>query len=147
MNVMKAAHKYARHLISISPNLTYRSALKASLIRAHKEYKAMAKKELTDTQFMIAQTEKFIKDIQEFLPKAAGYIVTTGQLRVCVNAEIGVLTHLLSTPNYDSVADARFYAARVRNGAGEGGQVELWKDRLNWEIEEQNKLIEALKNC
>lgn len=44
MNVMKAAHKYAKHLISKAPHLlTYRSALKASLIRAHKEYKAMTK--------------------------------------------------------------------------------------------------------
>lgn len=39
MNVMKEAHKQAKELLAVRPNIAYRVALTLGLINAHKEYK------------------------------------------------------------------------------------------------------------
>ena len=42
--------------------------------------------------------------------------------------------------------DAQRFAGRIVNGSGEVGQVVKKIDQIAWEIEEQKKLIESLKN-
>lgn len=67
MNVMKTAHKYAKHLISIGINLTYKAALKAALIRAHKEYKAMMNTILTASRNLYKVIDTTSKEVVGFV--------------------------------------------------------------------------------
>lgn len=146
MNVMAQAHKLTKARIAAGTIYTYAELMKRHLIQAHSEYKAMQKEKQDKINDMMFQANTFIGKLEAFLPLAKGYIVTTGELRICVNAEVGTLAYILTTPNYDRIEDANYFAKRVRNGHGEGGQVEVWSDRIRWEIQEQKALIEQLKN-
>lgn len=151
MNVMAQAHKLTRDYIKNAGQFvlqltTYKELFKSALKQAHKEFKAMQAEKNDQIQDMIFQAETFIAKLEKQLILAKGYVVTVGELRVCVNAEVGHLANVLNMPNYEHVEDARYYATRVKNAKKETGQVEVWADRIRWEIQQQKNMIETLKN-
>lgn len=145
MNVMAKAHQMVKALIAkLSPSARYvgqyAQMLKVALKQAHKEFKAMQN---NPVQRMIDDAQAYIEEL-----KAAdqqGFIIVVGEYRTCVNAEVGHTTNVIKAPIYMNLDDAKYYAARVKNGLGESGEVVGKFSQLKFEIEQQEKLIERLK--
>ncbi len=149
MNVMAQAHKLTKLAFKHSAsNLPYREVFAIYLRQAHKEHKAVQAQQVKADKIadLVFQAGVTIGKLENFLPLASGYIVTTGQHRICVNAEVGYAEHILKVPAYAQIEDARYYANRIKNGHGEQGQVEVWADRIRWEIQEQKALIQTLQS-
>ncbi|WYV99278.1 hypothetical protein KoPa4_00110 [Pseudomonas phage vB_PpuM-KoPa-4] len=140
MNVMAKAHELARTVVANAPGKgVYAYTLRHALIHFHKEYKAMSK--YAD---QITKTEAFIKELEA--ADTQGFIIVIGELRVCVNAELGHATNVLKAPVYMNIEDAVYWASRIQNGKGDKGEVVGKFSQLKYEIEQQKELIKTLKS-
>ncbi|WYV99110.1 hypothetical protein Roomu2_00115 [Pseudomonas phage vB_PpuM-Roomu-2] len=145
MNVMAKAHKLTKLAFKNtdvavgSAKVSYREVFRIYLKQAHKEYKAMSK--YAD---QITKTEAFIKELEA--ADTQGFIIVIGELRVCVNAELGHATNVLKAPVYMNIEDAVYWASRIQNGKGDKGEVVGKFSQLKYEIEQQKELIKTLKS-
>lgn len=146
MNTMKRAHELTKARIAKGTIYTYAELMKRHLIQAHTEYKAMTKVNPFDK--VIKSTETYIAELEAALldrDAVQGFIVVTGEGRICVNAEIGHATNVLKAPIYMHLEDAEYYAGRVKNGNGDKGEVVGKYSQLKYEIEQQQQLLNELK--
>ncbi|UAV90040.1 hypothetical protein REC_191 [Pseudomonas phage REC] len=151
MNVMAKAHKATKALIKelYYVNLSYRSVFAAQLKVAHKEYKAM-QKEVSPVEAWKAQAikdaEKRIAELKA-IDTTDGFIVVVGDnIRLPLDEVQGKWCKVERASIFWHREDAQRFAGRVRNGNNEVGQVVKKIDQIAWEITEQEKLIESLKN-
>ncbi|AXF53048.1 MAG: hypothetical protein [Caudoviricetes sp.] len=149
MNVMTQAHKMVKAtLAKITTRYKgqYANMFKLALKVAHEEYKAMI--ENCPVAKMIKSTETYIAELEAALldrEAVQGFIITTGQGRICVDAHEGKATNVLCAPVYMTVSKAECYAEMVRNGNGEVGEVRGKYSQLKYELEQQQELLNDLK--
>lgn len=156
MNVMAEAHKETKLLIQsmsaegqaqVKSEKLYGRMFAINLKRFHKEYKAMQKNEQGLEAWkddMIAKAQARIVSLNEV--SRQGYIVIIGdENRVCIDVEAGEAINIEKASVFMYIEDARYWANRVQNGAGEKGSVTLKHEQIKWEIEQQYRLIENLK--
>lgn len=145
MNVMKEAHKATKEFFQRVPSskMSYHAIFKENLKTAHKEFKAM--QEANPFIKMIKDCENRIAEL-EAIEHRDGYIVVIGdKIRLPVKEHSNGWTRVENASIFWYVEDARQLAVRVRNGNNEVGQVVKKNDQINWEISEQQKLLESMQ--
>lgn len=142
MNVMAQAHKITRATVDASPvKLCYRSLFKAALKDCHKMNKQNDWKAA-----QIKSSEERIVEL-EAIEHLDGFIVVVGDnIRLPIDEVKGSWCRVEKASIFWYREDAQRLAGRIRNGNNEVGQVVKKIDQIKWEIEEQKKLIESLKN-
>lgn len=150
MNVMAEAHKKARELLVIRPNIAYRVALVLALIKSHKEYKAMQKEQAL-MLLKAEETAKFearIVELKAYLetPNANKWTVTCGGLPVNFEApnKNWPWAKVENASQWNSPQFARVNAEKVRNGNGEFGTAVNIGDYCKAEIEKLTGLINSI---
>lgn len=151
MNVMKEAHKAVREAfanVGHGIKLEYRPLFRAALIDLHKKAKAM--KEVNPVE---AWKDQAIKDAEKRIAELKaidttdGFIVVVGDnIRLPLDEVQGKWCRVERASIFWHREDAQRFAGRVVNGNNEVGVVVKKIDQIAWEIEEQQKLIESLKN-
>ncbi|UAV89770.1 hypothetical protein [Pseudomonas phage COT4] len=151
MNVMAKAHSFARTYMNNAnpPRRSYKDIFKNALRHFHKEYKAM-QKEVSPVEAWKAQAikdaEKRIAELKA-IDTTDGFIVVVGDnIRLPLDEVQGKWCKVERASIFWHREDAQRFAGRVRNGNNEVGQVVKKIDQIAWEITEQEKLIESLKN-
>lgn len=158
MNVMAQAHKATKLLIQsmsaegqaqVKAEKLYGRMFAINLKRFHKEYKAM-QKEISPVEAWKAQAikdaEKRIAELKT-IDTVDGFIVVVGDnIRLPLDEVQGKWCKVERASTFWHREDAQRFAGRVRNGNNEVGQVVKKIDQIAWEITEQEKLIESLKN-
>lgn len=148
MNVMKKAHEATKAHMARFPHDVYALAFRVKLILAHKEYKAM--KEVNPVE---AWKDQAIKDAEQRIAELKaidttdGFIVVVGDnIRLPMDEVQGKWCKVERASIFWYREDAQRFAGRIVNGNNEVGKVVKKIDQITWEIEEQQKLIESLKN-
>ena len=147
MNAFAQAHKLTKEIIQPGDNY----AATFALCLKHLNQKVNPMIDMIDG--MIADSQAYIARLEAFkATNPTGYMVITGKLRVCVKFEgdtAGWATVQTAT-RYNDLRIAQAKARQVQNGANEKGQAVYVVDQIEWEVNQQNKLIadltEAKKN-
>lgn len=154
MNVMTKAHQMVKALIAkLSPKARYvgqyAQMLKLALKEAHKEFKTM-QKEISPLEAWKAEAinvaEKRITELKSIENKDGFIVVVGDSIRLPLEEVQGSWCKVERASIFWHREDAQRFAGRVRNGSNEVGMVAKKIDQIEWEISEQQKLIESLKN-
>lgn len=153
MNVMAQAHKLTKARIAAGTIYTYAELMKRHLIQAHKEYKAMQNDPVAllkaDT---IAKFEKRIGELKTILttPVAQKFMVVCGDDHpMPVDFETAdpkwPWASVETATKWNSVQFARSNASKVVNGHKQVGKAVKVADHIEWDIDNLQKLVKALK--
>ena len=148
MNVMAQAHEVTRNAVAqaaaIGVKLSYRSLFNAALKDCHKMAKANPVQDWKDQA--IKDAEQRIAELKA-IDTTDGFIVVVGDnIRLPLDEVQGKWCKVERASIFWYREDAQRFAGRVVNGNNEVGKVVKKIDQIAWEIEEQQKLIESLKN-
>lgn len=154
MNVMAKAHNDTKSLIAkmspegqaqVKADRLYRRMFAINLKQAHKEYKTMTQANDWKTK-VIADAQARVVEL-EAIETTDGFIVVVGDnIRLPLDEVQGKWCKVENASLFWYKEDAQRFASRVVNGNNEVGQVVKKIDQIKWEIEEQQKLIDNLKN-
>ncbi|UOL48591.1 hypothetical protein QGX12_gp053 [Pseudomonas phage Kremar] len=152
MNVMAQAHKMTREAMSKVDKsvcvITYKQTFSVYLRAAHQEFKAMKEANPVEAwkDQAIKDAEKRIAELKA-IDTTDGFIVVVGDnIRLPLDEVQGKWCRVERASIFWHREDAQRFAGRVVNGNNEVGVVVKKIDQIAWEIEEQQKLIESLKN-
>lgn len=153
MNVMAQAHKDCKARIAAGNPNRYADLFRVALRQAHKEYKAMQNDPVAllkaDT---IAKFEKRIDELQIILatPVAQKFMVVCGDDHpMPVDFETAdpkwPWASVETATKWNSVQFARSNASKVVNGHKQVGKAVKVADHIEWDIDNLQKLVKALK--
>lgn len=147
MNAFAQAHKMTREIIQAGDN--YAATFALCLKHVNKKVNPM----IEIIENAIADSRDYIAKLEAFkASNPTGYVVFTGQGRICVKFEGNTVqpTNLTNATRYNDLAIAKAKARQVFNGNKEQGQTIWIIEQIEWEIGQQQTLIaqltEAKKN-